>query len=334
LASGKPVQPAGGGQTLKRDLQVRGKKMELNQLKQKAQKNDTPCIWQQAGVVRHKNCKIDYHCEACQFDRALRRVARANRQCLQQGSRPAGNRGRIVFWKDRFRELPPWKQPCLHHMKGRIDFRACTHDYQCGNCEFDQYFSDQYTVHAVVRPVDVLDIKGFKLPHGYYLHRGHAWVKIEEGSTVRIGLDDFALRLLGPLDRIEAPLMGKTVEQDRGDILLNRSSNSARIQSPISGVVTDINPDLREQGNLANQDPYTQGWVMRLHSDNLRRDLKKLMIGDQASQYLDGEIDRLYQVIEEEVGPLAADGGYLADDIYGNLPGASWQKLTRLFLQP
>ena len=290
------------------------------------------CLWQQAGVVRRKGCTADYHCEACRFDRALRRAARENRRTRQLGQSPAGSRGKIVFWKDRLRELPPWKQPCMHHMKGRIDFRACTHDYQCGNCEFDQYFSDQYTVHAVVQPVDVLDIKGFKLPHGYYLHSGHAWVKIEEGSMARIGLDDFALRLLGPLDRIEAPLMGKAVEQDRGDITLRRSTETARIQSPISGVVVDINPDLREKGDHANQDPYTRGWVMRLHCSDLRHDLKKLMIGEQASEYLDNEIGRLYQVIEEELGPLAADGGYLGNDIYGNLPGVSWNELTSLFL--
>jgi glycine cleavage system H lipoate-binding protein len=290
------------------------------------------CIWMQAGVVRRKHCTIDYHCEACRFDRSMRRVARENSRMRQQGNSATGKRGRIVFWKDRLRDLPAWKQPCLHHMKERIDFRACTNDYQCVNCEFDQYFSDQYTVHAVVRPVDVLDIKSFKLPHGYYLHRGHAWVKIEERSTVRIGLDDFALRLLGPLDRIEAPLMGKELVQDRDDILLNRDANTARVQSPVNGVVTDINPELREKGSLANQDPYTRGWVMRLHSSTLRQDIKNLMIGEQAEEFLDGEIDHLYRVIEEEAGPLATDGGYLGDDIYGNLPGASWQKLTRIFL--
>ena len=297
-----------------------------------AKVDQAPCIWMQAGVVHLKNCQIDYRCEACRFDRAMRLTARENSRLRQQGESLRGKSGKIVYWKDRLRELPPSKQPCLHHMKRRIDFRTCTHDYQCGNCEFDQYFSDQYMVHAVVRPVSVLNVKGFKLPHGYYLHRGHAWAKIEEGSTVRVGLDDFALRMLGPLDRVEAPLMGKQVEQGRDDILLSRDANTARVQSPISGVVTDVNPKLRETGKLANQDPYTDGWVMRLHSDNLRQDLKTLMIGDQASQYLDGEIDRLYEVIEEEVGPLAADGGYLGDDIYGNLPGNSWKKLTRLFL--
>ena len=298
----------------------------------KSQQTGHPCIWMQAGVVRHKPCRIDYHCEACRFDAAMHRMAAQNRQLRQEGKMPEGRRGKIVFWKDRLRELPSWKQPCLHHMKERIDFRSCTHDYQCGNCEFDQYFSDQYTVHAVVKPVDVLDIKSFKIPHGYYLHRGHAWVKIEEESTVRIGLDDFALRLLGPLDRIEAPLMGKQLEQDRSDIALSRGPNATRIQSPVSGVVTDINPELRENGNLANRDPYSRGWVMRLHSNNLRQDLKNLMIGEEASSYLDEEINRLYEVIEEEVGPLAADGGYLGDDIFGNLPQTSWQKLTHLFL--
>jgi glycine cleavage system H lipoate-binding protein len=306
--------------------------MKSSQIERKANLNRTACIWMQSGVVRRKACEIDYGCESCRFDRALGRVARENKKLLQQGKVPIGKRRKIVYWKERLREIPTLQQPCLHHMKGRIDFRTCTHDYQCGNCEFDQYFSDQYTVHAVVQPVDVLDIKGFKIPHGYYLHRGHTWVKIEEGSTVRVGLDDFALRLLGPLDRIEAPLLGKELEQDRGDILLGRGSNMARVQSPVGGVVTDINPALREKGSLANQDPYTQGWVMRLHSSNLRRDIKNLMIGDEAGEYLDGEISSLYQVIEEELGPLAADGGYLGDDIFGNLPQSSWQKLTRTFL--
>ena len=72
---------------------------------------------------------------------------------------------------------------------------------------------------------------------------------------------------------------------------------------------------------------------MCLHSTNLRQDLKDLMIGDQARDYLDDEIDCLYRVIEAEAGPLAADGGYLGDDIFGNLPQTSWEKLTRQFLR-
>ena len=306
--------------------------MEANRLKGQNQRGNRDCIWMQAGVVHRKLCESNYDCPACRFDRALRRAARENQKLRDAGNPAHGPRGKIIFWKDKLRELPSWKQPCLHHMRGRINFRACTQDYQCGNCEFDQYFSDQYTVHAVVRPINVLDIKGFRLPQGYYLHPGHCWVKIEEESTVRIGLDDFALRLLGPLDRIEAPLMGKEVRQNRADICLNRGAHAADVLSPLSGIVTDINPELREKGSLANKAPYSEGWVMRLHSTNLRDDISQLMIGEQAGDYLDQEIERLYQVIEEEAGPLAADGGYLGDDIFGNLPQVDWHKLTRLFL--
>jgi glycine cleavage system H lipoate-binding protein len=287
----------------------------------------------QAGVVAKKFCRIDYQCAACAYDRAMRRVASENKDLVERGKIPTGERGRIVFWKDKLRELPAWKQPCLHHMIGHIEFRSCTKDYQCGNCEFDQYFSDQFAVHAVVQPVDVLDIKGFKIPHGFYLHPGHAWVKIEEGSTVRVGLDDFAMRLLGPLDKIEAPLMGKQLEQDRTDISLKREGNEAKLLSPVSGVVMDINPAVRESGSHTHGNAYSQGWILRLHCSSLRQDLKNLMIGAQASEFINEEVDRLYQVIEETAGPLATDGGYFGDDIFGNLPQIGWQELTRAFLR-
>ena len=306
--------------------------MNSTRLEQTPHKNNSPCVWMQAGIVRRKDCRIDYDCTSCRFDTVMRRVAAENQQIREEGRTPAGRRGNIIFWHEKLRALPLAKRPCIHHMKRRIDFRACNQDYQCGNCEFDQYFNDQYSVHAVVRPVDVLDIKGFKIPHGYYLHPGHAWVKIEENDTVRVGLDDFALRLLGPLDQIEAPLMGKEVRRNQADIALKRGGNAAGILSPVSGVVTAINSELRDQGDLANQDPYTDGWVMCIHSTNLRQDLRELMIGNQASEYLDDEIDRLYEVIEEEAGPLAADGGYLGDDIYGNLSPDVWEKLTKKFL--
>lgn len=291
------------------------------------------CIWMQAGVVRRKYCELAFDCTTCRYDRAMQRTARENQRLRRKGQQPKGKRGRIAFWRDKLRESPVTRRPCLHHMKGRIDFRACTNDYQCGNCDFDQYFNDQFTVHAIVQPVELSDIKGIKLPQGYYLHSGHCWAKLEADSAVRIGLDDFALRLLGPLDKIEAPLMGKTVEQGRGDIRLRRDDHTAALLTPVTGVVTDINPGLREKGSQANQDPYSDGWVMRLHATDLRHDLKHLMFGSQASDYIDDEVERLHEVIEETAGPLAADGGQLGPDIYGSLPEIGWNRITKQFLR-
>jgi glycine cleavage system H lipoate-binding protein len=287
----------------------------------------------QAGVVRQKGCARDFDCPECAFDRALRRIAEENKLLLEAGRTPKGKQGRIVSWKEKLKSLPPARRPCLHHMKGRIEFRACNKDYRCGNCEFDQYFDDQYSVHAVLRPIDVLEVQGFKIPQGYYFHRGHSWVKIEEDSSVRMGLDEFALRLLGPLDCIEAPLVGKTVGQDRGDISVVRGEHRAKVLSPVGGVVTAVNPKLREKGSLANEAPFSEGWIVRLHSSTLRQDVKNLMIHRETENFLSAEVERLYALIEDRGGPLATDGGMLGQDIYGNMPNLGWERIVGMFLK-
>jgi len=294
--------------------------------------NNNPCVWMQANVIRKKDCLLDYECSDCRFDTAMRRVSGENRKLKEHGRTPRGKRGEIVFWKDKLRELPVWKRPCTHYLMGRIDFKGCTNDYKCGNCEFDQFFLDQYSVHAVVKPVDVLDVEGFKIPQGFYLHKGHTWIKIENGSSVRIGLDDFALRLMGPLDEVETPLVGKVIEQNRADIKVKRGKNRAKVLSPVSGVVTDVNYNLRDTGNLANQAPYSDGWVLRVHSDDLRRDIKNLMIGNETIDFIENEVDRLFDIIEEEAGPLSVDGGLLTEDISGSLPEIEWSKIVEPFL--
>jgi glycine cleavage system H lipoate-binding protein len=295
--------------------------------------NAKRCIWMQAGVVARKICTRSFECAGCPFDRALRRTAQDNQTRRLQGDLPPGRRGSLVSWQEKLRLLPMWKRACLHHLKGRITFRVCTHDYFCGTCDFDQYFNDQYTVFATVRPVDALSIHGIRLPQGYYLHRGHCWVSIEEGSTVRVGLDDFALRMLAPFDRVEAPLMGKQIRRDSAAIDVSRGDHRGQFLAPLNGVVTDVNPRLRETGCPAGLDPYTEGWVLRAHIPSLRQDLQDLMIGEQASGFLKDEVKRLYDLIEEKTGPLAADGGFLGHNLFGSLPQLGWETLVGAFLR-
>ena len=184
----------------------------------------------------------------------------------------------------------------------------------------------------MVKPVDVLKVRGFKFPQGYYLHHGHAWARIEEGSSVRIGMDDFALALLGPLDRVEAPLMGKIVKQGEPCIEVARGERRAGVLCPLSGVVTAVNPKLRDRGNLVNEDPYTEGWAMTLQPRDLRKEIRGLMLAPQSTQFLEGEVARLHGIVEEAL-PLAADGGYFGKDIFGAMPQLGWERLTRAFLR-
>ena len=306
--------------------------MESTRLVQRSQEKGHPCIWMQAGVVSLRFCRISYQCTSCHFDWVMQCIADENRRLAKEGKFAKSKRRKIISWKEKLRARPPSKRPCIHHMKGRIKFKPCTNEYRCANCDFDQYFQDQYAVHAVVHPVNVFEIEGFRVPQGYYFHPGHTWIKVEEGSIVRIGVDEFALRLLGPLDSIKAPLMGKEVQQDRPDMELFRGSHYAQVLSPVSGVITATNPKLREEGSLANRAPYSEGWVMSVYSESLREDLKNLMINRETRDFMERQVERLHQVIEDVAGPLAADGGFLGEDIYGNMPQLGWKNLTKIFL--
>ena len=85
--------------------------MYPNRMEVKQIVDHPPCIWMQAGIVPHKFCRLKYQCAACAYDRAMRRTAAENKSLKEQGKMPKGKRGRIVFWKDKLRELPAWKQP-------------------------------------------------------------------------------------------------------------------------------------------------------------------------------------------------------------------------------
>ena len=269
----------------------------------------------------------------CRYDRVLHRLAEENRKLRTMGIMGPGKRARIVSWKENLLEQPPARRPCLHHMKARIDFKACINAYRCSDCEFDQYFDDQFSVHAALKPIGLMDIQGFKFPHGIYLHPGHTWVKIEEDNAVRVGLDEFILRALGPLDSISMPLLGKQVRQDQPDITLARGSNIVNMRSPISGVVTAANPKMTTLSGVGHADVYADGWILRIHTDDLRQELKNLKMGAETIEFIGEEIERLYREIEDAIGSLAADGGQLVEDICGKLPQLDWNRLARSFLR-
>jgi len=290
------------------------------------------CLWMQAGVVRKKNCYKDFFCNGCQFDRSMTRVCLANETMKEKKIPITGKGAGFVAWQDRLRTVPVGKRPCIHHMKGHIEFRTCPKSYHCVDCEFDQYFHDQFKVHAVLKPVGFEDIYGISLPNGYYLHPGHVWVKIEDQGMVRLGIDDFACRLLGKFDRICGPLTGEKLEQGRSIATLYRQGNRVSFLSPVTGIITEVNPQVRRAPNLINQAPYTDGWLFLAYCPGLKQDLKQLLFMDTGKDFMGRQVEQLYAFLEEETQVQAADGGCLVSDLYGNLPGISWEVLTKKFI--
>ncbi len=284
----------------------------------KKAKAANPCLWMQAGVVKFKNCDNYYDCTTCKYDGAMAQKAA---------------KGKQMTWQAAMKLRPDMDRVCRHSLTNRIETRVCAYDYECATCDFDQFFEDVWTTKSTSLPREVQQVKGFDVPMGYYFHNGHAWARIESGGYIRVGLDDFAFKVLGEADALDLPLMGKELDQGKVGWGLKRKDNLADVLSPIDGVIVEVNSEIRERPNKANREPYSGGWLFMVRTPDVKATMGKLMTDQNSLAWMNEEVGHLENMIEEVAGPLAADGGYLANDIYGNLPDIGWNNLTKAFLK-
>ena len=284
----------------------------------KGAESANPCLWMEAGVVAFKNCNNFYDCTTCKYDRGMQKQ-------VERGKHPS--------WQDAMKGKPGLERVCRHTLTRRIEKRACAYDYECATCDFDQFFEDVWSAKTASEPHEMHSIKGFRLAVGSYMHHGHAWARVESGGAVRVGMDDFSLKLLGRAEALDLPVMGKELSQGKAGWGLKRQTNVADVLSPVDGVILEVNPEVREKPGLANGEPYGRGWLFAVRNPDTKGAFKKLMDDTTAPGWMAGEIGKLESMIETVAGPLAADGGTIADDIYGSLPALGWKNLTRTFLK-
>ena len=281
-------------------------------------KTVNPCLWMQTGVVDFKNCNNFYDCSTCKYDLGMKKSV---------------EKGKNIGWQVAMRRRPELERVCRHSLTNRIAKRACAYDYECSTCDFDQFFEDVWTTKTKSVPDEMLQVKGFDVPMNYFFHNGHTWARIESGGYIRIGLDDFALKLLGKAEGLDLPLMGKEFDQGKIGWGLKRKDNTADVLSPVGGVIVEVNSKVRENPVLANREPYSDGWLFMVRNPNIKKTVKALMTDTDSLGWINNEVATLENMIEDVAGPMATDGGLLQEDIYGNLPDLGWKNLTKTFLK-
>lgn len=280
---------------------------------------ENQCIWMKAGVVNFKLCDNAYDCLTCPFDKAMSRA-------IEQKSE------KVVSWRQVMQNKKYNQKECRHMLTGRVQFRLCANSYQCHACEFDQALAEK-DIQDAPAVTSVRKVSGFDMADNHYYHRGHTWARVEHGGFVRVGIDDFALRLLGRPSDIRLPKLGSQLEQTEVGWTLERDDKEAPMLAPVNGVVMATNYKVLEQPDAAKKDPYGQGWLLVIEPRNLRQSLKNLLFNQEAAIWLGSEAQKLEAMVMNSYGmSLAATGGEMVDDIFGNLPDMKWEDLVHEFL--
>ncbi len=174
-------------------------------------------------------------------------------------------------------------------------------------------------------------VGGFKVPENLRYHPGHAWALSESPTLVRIGMDDFASRLVGKIERIALPQRGQWIRQGQKIWTLFRDGKSVDMFSPVEGEVTDINESAVRDPEAARTDPYGNGWLVAVHSPDAKINLRNLLSGALARAWMEQSAARLRAMLPATVGALAQDGGIAVEDTTAHLSDQDWAEVAREF---
>jgi glycine cleavage system H protein len=92
----------------------------------------------------------------------------------------------------------------------------------------------------------------------------HEWVRSGNGTTVRVGITEYAADQLGDIVFVTAPSVGEEVSAGDACGELESTKSVSDIFCPVSGVVVAVNPVLDANPETINADPYGDGWLFEL----------------------------------------------------------------------
>lgn len=95
----------------------------------------------------------------------------------------------------------------------------------------------------------------------------HEWIRLE-GDIAYVGITDYAQQQLGDIVFIDVPTEGETLEKGETFGTVEVVKTVSDLFLPIGGEVMEVNSQLEEHPELVNQDPYGEGWIIKLKPTN------------------------------------------------------------------
>jgi glycine cleavage system H protein len=121
-------------------------------------------------------------------------------------------------------------------------------------------------------------------PPGLKYSKEHEWVAAEE-TAATIGITDHAQEQLGEIVYIELPSIGEKISKDDPFGVIESVKAVSDIYAPVSGTVVEVNEDLAESPEAVNEDPYGDGWLIKVRVSD-PSDLDDLMDHEEYEEFI------------------------------------------------
>ena len=129
-----------------------------------------------------------------------------------------------------------------------------------------------------------------EFPKGLKYSKEHEWVLVEDEDGAVIGISDFAQNELGEVVFVEAPELGEKISRDDPFGAVESVKAVSDLYAPVSGAVTEVNDALPDTPELINEDPYGEGWIIKVAMSD-PGELDDLMNAEEYAAYCEGQDD-------------------------------------------
>ena len=176
----------------------------------------------------------------------------------------------------------------------------------------------------------------FQIPGGVFISEGHCWANVSEDGTAKVGIDDFAKKIIGKIDSIGLPNLGMVVKKGQSLFNITQGQRTISFKSPVSGKVKEVNKFINNELDSLDFTPYDINFVCEIDTDELDSELPGLKIGQSAVSFYQEDIERL-QVLKKKTqtskdAELEPEGVIFSGEME-KLDDISWKRFSEEFFE-
>jgi len=135
-------------------------------------------------------------------------------------------------------------------------------------------------------------VRGCDIPEDLqYNIDSNVWARQESDGSVTVGLTSYACSLAGQIVSYTPKKVGKAVKKDKSCATVESGKWVGPAKSPVAGEVTAINDAVVGKPGLINDDPYGEGWLVKIKPDDWSADAGDLVTGGDALNAFEDKMD-------------------------------------------
>jgi len=171
----------------------------------------------------------------------------------------------------------------------------------------------------------------FSIPGGILISTGHCWASLAQDGTAKMGLDDFARKLIGRVDKIDFPKTGISVKAGQPIFNINQGNRQVQFNAPLSGKVVEINEDLQRDCARLEKMSYGKNWICVIEADQLDAEIPLLKIGNSAVDFFQEDVDRFQAFVSKAEGGEDSDLVSLCIGAFEEMDDVLWETTAKEF---